>query len=125
MSRLIEIDPIYLTTLEADGYEYGYYVFDVLPLIKIQEIQDKEENYEANLPQNVNLLENVIQLQLDNEFCSNIINQLKKGNLIERQPYFVEDYLLHRLVKYQDEQYETVVIPRVLIGQVYTLLMMH
>ena len=46
------------------------------------------------------------------------MKQLDKGNLIERQPYFIEDYVLHQIVKDLDQQYETVVVPRVLIGQV-------
>ena len=71
-----------------------------------------------NLPQTVTELENLIQLQLEDPFCANIMKQLDKGNLIERQPYFIEDYVLHRIVKDLDQQYETVVVPRVLIGQV-------
>ena len=63
-------------------------------------------------------LENLIQLQLEDPFCDNIIKQLNKGILIERQPYFIEDYLLHQIIKEQDQQYETIVIPRVMIGQV-------
>ena len=71
-----------------------------------------------NLLQSVSKLENLIQLQLEDPFCDNIIRQLNKGNLIERQPYFIEDYLLHQIIKEQDQQYETIVIPRVMIGQV-------
>ena len=56
----------------------------------------------------MNKLENLIQLQLDNPFCKNIIKQLNKGNIVDRQPYFIEDYILHRIVKEQDHQYEMV-----------------
>ena len=51
-------------------------------------------------------------------FVRTSLNKLNKGNLIERQPYFIEDYILHRIIKEQDSQYETVVIPRALILQV-------
>ena len=51
-------------------------------------------------------------------FHSNILKQLGKGNLIDKQPYFIEDYVLHRLVKEHDQRYETVVVPRELITQV-------
>ena len=71
-----------------------------------------------NFPLDVNKLENFIQLQLDDPFCKNIIKQINKGNVIERQPFFIEDYILHRNIKEQDSQYETVVIPRTLIPQV-------
>ena len=71
-----------------------------------------------NIPEDVYKLENLIQLQLDDPFCSNILKQLTKGNIINRQPYFVEDYILHRIVKEHDQCYETVVIPRDLIPQI-------
>ena len=55
---------------------------------------------------------------MNDPFCSNIIKQLNKNNLIERQPYFIEDYVLHRIVKEQNQQYKTVMIPRDLIPQI-------
>ena len=71
-----------------------------------------------NFPLDINKLENLIQLQMNDAFCSNVIKQLNKNNLIERQPYVIEDYILHRIVKEHDQQYETVVVPRDLIPQV-------
>ena len=131
MSRLIEIDPSVEQIPEEDGHEYGYYAFDILPPMKTEKFEINEVNEDdkmdkelnepkdnPNLPQSVSKLENLIQLQLEDPFCDNIIRQLNKGNLIERQPYFIEDYLLHRIIKEQDQQYETIVIPRVMIGQV-------
>ena len=131
MSRLIEIDPSVEQIPEEDGHEYGYYAFDILPPMRTEKFEINEVNEDnkmdkelnepkdnPNLPQSVSKLENLIQLQLEDPFCDNIIKQLNKGNLIERQPYFIEDYLLHQIVKEQDQQYETIVIPRVMIGQV-------
>ena len=121
MSRLIEIDPQVELILEEDGFEFGYYAFDILPPIKVSKInEDTKETSEEmqNVPLDVNNLENFIQLQLDNPFCKNIIKQINKGNVIERQPYFLEDYILHRIIKEQDSQYESVVIPSTLIPQI-------
>ena len=108
MSRLIEIDPSVEQIPEDDGHEYGYYAFDILPPMKTERFEINEVNEDdkmdkelnepkdnPNLPQSVSKLENLIQLQLEDPFCDNIIRQLNKGNLIERQPYFIEDYLLH------------------------------
>ena len=108
MSRLIEIDPSVEQIPEEDGHEYGYYAFDILPPMKTEKFEINEVNEDdkmdkelnepkdnPNLPQSVSKLENLIQLQLEDPFCDNIIKQLNKGNLIERQPYFIEDYLLH------------------------------
>ena len=121
MSRLIEIDSQIELIPEEDRFEFGYYAFDILPPIEVSKINEdtKETSEEVqNFPLDVNKLENFIQLQLDNPFCKNIIKQINNGNVIERQPYFIEDYILHRIIKGQDTQYETVVIPRTLIPQV-------
>ena len=47
MSRLIEIDPQIDKKPEEDGYEFGYYAFDILPLIEVQEIDDNGSNDES------------------------------------------------------------------------------
>ena len=121
MSRLIEIDPQVELTPEEDGFEFGYCAFDVLPPIKVHAINDEEKDTDItmqNIPLDVNKLENLIQLQLDDPFCKNIVKQLNKCNIVDRQPYFMEDYILHRIVKEQDHQYKMVIIPRALIPQV-------
>ena len=108
MSRLIEIDSQIELIPEEDGFEFGYYAFDILPPIKVSEINEdtKETSEEVqNFPLDVKKLENFIQLQLEDPFCKNIIKQINKGNVIERQPYFIEDYILHRIIKEQDSQY--------------------
>ena len=103
MSRLIEIDPQIDSIPEEDGYEFGYYAFDVLPPIEVHEVNAVNEEEELkdlqNFPLDINKLENLIQLELNDPFCENIIKQLNKNKLTERQPYFIEDYILHRIVK--------------------------
>ena len=81
-------------------------------------IEDEELKDLQNFPLDINKLENLIQLQLNDPFCKNIMKQLNKNKLIERQPYLIQDYILHRIIKEQNHQYETVVIPRDLIPQV-------
>ena len=39
MSRLIEIDPQVQSEPEPEGYEFGYYTFDSLPALEVQDIQ--------------------------------------------------------------------------------------
>ena len=65
MSRLIEIDPQIELTPEEDGFEFGYYTFDVLPPIEVCDINDEEKDADIvmqNIPLVVNRLENLIQL---------------------------------------------------------------
>ena len=103
MSSLIKIDPQIDPIPEEDGYEFGYHTFDVLPPIEVQEVNDDKDEEELKDLQNfqldINKLENLIQLQLNDPFCKNIMKQLSKNKLIGRQPYFIKDYILHRIVK--------------------------
>ena len=55
MSRLIEIDPQVQLEVEPEGYEFGYYTFDQLPALDVQEIQtssqdDQNRNLCVNCP---------------------------------------------------------------------------
>ena len=72
--------------------------------------------------------EDLIELPLDNEvlsylqskdvFCANILTQIKKGNIIERQTYRIHNKLLKRYVTDGDKTYETNVLPRALTAQI-------
>ena len=46
MSRLIEIDPDMEQLHEEDGHEFGYYVFDILPPIEVNVVEDDEDEKE-------------------------------------------------------------------------------
>ena len=41
MSRLIDIDPTTQLETEPEGYEFGYYVFDPLPPVSVEEIEEQ------------------------------------------------------------------------------------
>ena len=94
MSRLIEIDPQVKQDIEPEGYEFGYYTFDLLPTMEVSNIDitqgitnDKgDENVERllKLPLTDDMLS---QLQLQDLFCSNIIAQIKKGNIKDGLTY--------------------------------------
>ena len=51
-------------------------------------------------------------------FCTNILAQIKRGNIIEGQLYKVQNKLLKRYVTDGDETYETIVLPRALTAQI-------
>ena len=58
----------------------------MLPPIEVHNINNNGNHEERkdlqNFPLDINELENLIQLQLNDPFCSNIIKQLDKNNLI-------------------------------------------
>ena len=102
MSRLIEIDS-QIQQPEPEGYEFGYYVFDNLPDIKVINIE-LTNNCITNIEtkdtsghnfQGFPIDNDVLQkLQHNDVFCKNILNQIKKGNIPEGQLYIVRDNIL-------------------------------
>ena len=98
MSRLIDIDPQTQQDSEPEGYEFGYYTFDTLPTMEVSNIettQDTSSNDEKDvkgnlikLPLDIDILS---ELQLKDTFCTNILAQIEKGNIIEGQIYKVQN----------------------------------
>ena len=125
MSHLINIDPQIQS--EPEGHEFGYYTFDSLPALEVLNIQtssaaitqdDKNHEVICELPIDRDLL---IKLQQEDEFCSNIYNQIEKGNIIDGHLYKIDNKLLKRFVVDGNDTYETTVIPRSLVPQVLHL----
>ena len=92
MSHLIDIDPQAQLEPEPKGYEFGYYTFDPLPPLEVTnvetnqkgsfETQDEDASHKDlwKLPISDDTLS---RLQQEDEFCENILSQIKKGNTIE------------------------------------------
>ena len=124
MSCLINIDPQIQSEPEPEGHEFGYYTFDPLPALEIQDIQtssigtthdDTVDDFLCNLPIDNNML---AKLQQKDEFCKNIFNQIEKGNIVDGHLYKMDNKLLKRFIMDGNNTYETTVIPRSLIPQV-------
>ena len=119
MSRLINIDPQAQQDSEPEGYEFGYYTFDTLPILEVSNI-DTTQDTSVHVNDDNDLMELPIdkdtlhKLQQRDEFCANI----KKGNIIEGQLYAIQDKLLKRYVVDGDNTYETIVLPTSLTAQV-------
>ena len=58
------------------------------------------------------------KLQQKDIFCSNILNQIEKGNIIEGQSYIIKDKLLKRYVIDGNNTYETTMILRAITAQI-------
>ena len=127
ISRLLDIDPQVQPESEPEGYEFGYYTFDILPTLEVSNVEtpqdtslnDNDINVPdsslLDLPVNNDLL---FKLQQKDTFCNIILTQIKKGNIIEGQMYMVKDKLLKRYVIDGNNTFETMVIPRALTAQV-------
>ena len=126
MSRLIETDPQVQQELEPEGYEFGYYTFDDLPNIEVTNIEStlnsitdiKTKDTSGNNFQGFPISSNVLQKrQHEDVFCKNILNQIGKGNITDRQLYLVKDNILKRYVMEGNNTYESTVIPRALLDK--------
>ena len=127
LSRLIDINLQVKQESESEGYEFGYYTFDTLPMLEVSNVetaQNTSEHVHDNnainndlweLPINNNMLS---QLQQKDMFCNNILTQIEKGNIKEGQLYTIKYRLLKRYVIDSDNMYETTVMPRALIAQI-------
>ena len=128
MSRLIEIDSQSEQEPEPKGYEFGYYIFDIPPNIKVHDIEmimysttdvetkDTTGNNFKGFAIDTNTLQ---ELQHSDSFCKNISSQIEKGNMQEEgQLYIVRDNILKRYMTEGNNIYETTVIPRALIEQI-------
>ena len=127
MSQLIDIDPKIQSEPEPDGYEFGYYTFDLLPTLEITNIEaTKKKSFETQdedasdkdpwkLPISDDILS---KLQQEDGFHKNILSQIEKGNLIEGQLYLIRNNIPKRYVIDGDDTYETIVIPRTLTPQI-------
>ena len=58
------------------------------------------------------------ELQQEDVFCKNILSQIEKGNIVERQLYLIKDKILKRFIIDRDNTYETTVVPKALTAQI-------
>ena len=124
MSHLINIDPQIQPEPEPEGHEFGYYTFDPLPALEVQDIQtslagstqdENSKDFLCKLPIDNSML---TKLQQKDEFCRNILTQIEKGNIVSGQLYNIDNDILKRFVIDGNDTYETIVLPRSLVPQV-------
>ena len=127
MSRLIDVNPQVQPESEPEGYEFGYCTFDTLPALEVS-IVETSQNTSLSVDDTEASNDNLLKLPLSNDtlsrlqqkdiFCSNILNQIEKGNIIEGQLYIIKDKLLKRNVTDGNNTYETTMIPKAITAQI-------
>ena len=60
----------------------------------------------------INKVEELIDQQKKDKFCTNILCQLEQGQLAPEHPYFIKEGVLCRYVKEQNKLHPSMVIPR-------------
>ena len=97
------IDPQIQPDPEPEGYEFSYYTFNPLPALEVHNIEatstesiqgDTSNDHLWKLPISNDILS---KLQQEDEFCKNILGQIEKGNIVERQLYIIKDDILKKI----------------------------
>ena len=97
-----------LPNIEVTDIEYTFN--------SITDIETKDTS--GNNFQGFHISNDVLQKLQEDVFCKNIINQIEKGNITDRQLYLVKDNILKRYVIEGNNTHETTVVPRALTGQI-------
>lgn len=122
LSRLIDQGLTEPTEPEPAGEEFGYYVFDTLPDIEINQIRATIPQKEDEPPSEFSLnmsFDKLIELQAKDPNCHKLIGLLQNGKLQPRKPYFIDDNgILCKQVYENDETFEVTVVPKVLTGYI-------
>ena len=145
MSHLVDIDPDTQPEEEL-GCEFGYYIFDSLPPISVEEVctidllpsimitnLDNEtlllldpKDPGGDAERFLELLDHehyeiVSSLQDQDTFCHQILILLRCGKLVDRHMYTIQKDILRRFVTIDNARFLPIVLPRVLIGHVLSL----
>ena len=124
---MIDIDPQIQSEPEPEGYEFGYYTFNLLPTLEVINLETTkkksletwdEDDSDEDLWK-LSISDDILsKLQQEDEFCKNIFSQIEQGNLIEGQLYLIRNNILKRYIIDGDDTYETVIMPRTLTPQI-------
>ena len=132
MSRLIELDPNMSNDQEPKDQEYGYYIFGQLTNVPTVQKVPKKSNLQvheidistSNTTVDIGLTisqEELHQLQQQKNIYKRMWKQLQTSRLQHGNPYFIENDILMRNIIINKQDFQTMVLPRVLINEVLSL----
>ena len=132
LSRLIAIDPDMPTTLEGQGYEFGYAIFEEFPKVKTKTYEvnevivgtNKEIKNDPELQESLQCIENPItpqqlkKLQQQDANIETLKRKLQHNKLDKEYCSLDENELLTRKVIDGGHKFCTIYLPSVLTFQV-------
>ena len=146
MSHLVDIDPDTTQPEEELGCEFGYYIFDSLLPISVEEVctidlipsititdPDNETHLlldpkdpGGDVEKFLELLnhehyEVVSSLQDQDTFCHKILTFLRCGKLINKHVYTIQKDILRRIMTIDNARFLPIVLPSALIGHMLSL----
>ena len=132
LRRIIKVDPEAQPDSEKEGYEFGYSCFKELLPVEVFEVEEKIAKdvklwpdmdigipeRECSLPiPNVKLH----QLQLQDELCKKKARQVNTNADTSRSYYINRDGILKKILEDNEEVFQTMVLPKILIDPVLQL----
>ena len=132
LSRIIRVDPDMKPDPEKEGYEFGYSCFKELPpaeVFNVEEMVMKEVKLqpdgEISIPETECTLPvptaQLRTLQLQDMLCQKRAKQVNTNTDTSRLYYIDTDGILRKLLQDNEEVFNTVILPKVLIDPVLQL----
>ena len=132
LSRIIKVNPEAQPELEREGYEFGYSCFKELPPAEVFEVEEKivkdvklQPEVDIGIPEMECTLPipkaKLCQLQLQDELCQKKARQVNTNADTSRSYYIDRDGILKKILEDNEEVFQTMVLPKVLIDPVLQL----
>ena len=129
LSRIIRVDPDMNPDPEKEGYEFGYSCFKELPpaeVFNVEEMVTKEvklqPDEEISIPETECTLPvptaKLCTLQLQDMLCQKRAKQVNTNMDTSRLYYINTDGILRKLLQDNEEVFNTVILPKILINPV-------
>ena len=130
LSRIVRVDPSIKSDPEKEGYEFGYSYFEELPpaeVFNVEETVMKEvklwPDEEITIPETECMLPvpTVKLHSLQDMLCQKRAKQVNTNTDTSRSYYIDTDGILRKLLQENEEVFNTVILPQILINPVLQL----
>ena len=132
LSRIIKVDPDVQSECEKEGYEFGYSCFEELLPVEVFEVEEriaKDIKLQPNMDIEIPEMECTLpvptvklgELTLKDELCQKKARQVNTNTDTSRSYYIDRDGVLRKILEDNEEAFQTMVLPRILIDPVLQL----
>ena len=132
LSGIVKVDPDIQSEPEQEGYEFGYSCFEELPPVEVFAVEEKvtkdmslQPDKEIGIPEFEYTLpvpkRKLHHLQLKDEMCQKRARQVHMGTDSSKSYYIDKDGILWKLLEDNEEIFQTIVLPKILIDPVLQL----
>ena len=132
LSRIIKVDPDFKAKPKADGYEFGYSCFEVLPPAEVYKVSEViAENVKIQPDTDIAIpkmecsfpvpKDKLHRLQLQDTMCQKKVKQVKTNMDMSKSYYINTGGILRKLLEDNEEIFHIMVLPKILVDPVLQL----